>query len=91
MNEPCACAQYRRAGIRIGGVYGGGPENRKIANRNLGTFRGGYTPVASVCADLIGVDHMTKHGLSQAIPPAYTEYLGMQLMAHCYPSVTHEP
>lgn len=79
---PCACAHYRRAGIRVGGVYGGGPENRRIANRNLGTFRGGYTPTKDVCAALIGVDHMTKYGLSQAIPPAYTEHIGHQLMAY---------
>lgn len=81
MVPPCACGHYRKAGIRVGGVYGGGPENRRLANRNLGTFRGGYTPTKQVCADLIGVDHMTKYGLSQAIPPAYTEHIGHQLIA----------
>lgn len=79
---PCACSRYRRAGIRVGGVYGGGPENRKMANRDRRTFRGGYTPVKSVCADLIGVDHMTRYGLNQAIPPAYTEHIGAQLLEH---------
>lgn len=82
MNTPCACGEYRRRGIRVGGVYGGGPSNRKIENRALGTFRGGYTPTKAVRAELIGCDHMTMHGLSQAIPPAYTEFIGRQLMAH---------
>jgi DNA (cytosine-5)-methyltransferase 1 len=82
MVPPCACRSYRRQGIRVGGVYGGGPENRSIANRPLGTFRGGYTPTAAVRAALIGVDHMTQAGLSQAIPPAYTEHIGRQLLQH---------
>jgi DNA (cytosine-5)-methyltransferase 1 len=76
----CACGAYRRMGVRVGGVYGGGPENRRLANRNLGTFRGGYTPTKAVAAALIGVEHMTKAGLAQAIPPAYTEHIGRQLI-----------
>lgn len=27
----------------------------------------------------------TKHGLNEAIPPAYTRFIGRQLMAHLYP------
>lgn len=82
LNMPCQCKVYRARGIRVGGVYGGGPSNRAISTRDLKTFRGGYTPTKSVRADLIGVNHMTMHGLAQAIPPAYTEFIGAQLMQH---------
>jgi len=36
---------------------------------------GGYAKVA------MGIDWMTRKGMSQAIPPAYTEFIGKQLIA----------
>jgi DNA (cytosine-5)-methyltransferase 1 len=65
--------------IPVGGVYGGGRSNRWEAKH---VRRGGYTPAKHVRSSLIGVDpdHMTLHGLSQSIPPAYTEHIGLQLM-----------
>jgi len=33
-------------------------------------------------ADAMGIDWMTKNELNEAIPPAFTEYLGRQLAAH---------
>lgn len=32
--------------------------------------------------DAMGIDWMTRTPLTQAIPPAYTEYIGRQLLAH---------
>lgn len=34
-----------------------------------------------LASDALGVDWMTWHGLSQCIPPAYTEWIGAQLIA----------
>jgi len=63
--------------IAVAGVYGGGRSDRAEAKY---VRRGGYTPAKSVRAELIGADWMTLHGLSQSIPPAYTEWIGQQLM-----------
>lgn len=43
---------------------------------------GGRAKNAGLWAEAMGIDWMTKHGLSQAIPPAYTEFIGEQLMRH---------
>lgn len=63
-------------GIMVGGVYGGGPMQRDKSD-----LRGGYTPARAVRAELMRMDWATGHGLAQAIPPAYTEYIGGQLLA----------
>lgn len=74
----CSCAADRAAG-RIGGVYGGGSSDRNHARE---VRRGGYTPAYSIRRSLMGIDWMTQDELSQAIPPAYCEFVGEQLMAH---------
>src|ERR671926_150165 len=51
------------------------------AGRSSG-IRGGYTPVKAVRADLLGVHRMSQLGMSEAIPPAYTKWLGGILMEH---------
>lgn len=38
--------------------------------------------VGSYCGDAMGIDWMTGAELSQAIPPAYTEFIGKQLLRH---------
>jgi DNA (cytosine-5)-methyltransferase 1 len=42
---------------------------------------GGRAKNAALWAEAMGIDWMTKHGLAQAIPPAYTEHIGHYLMA----------
>ena len=48
-----------------------------------GSQRGdrGYGGNAREAADALGIDWMTRAGLSQSIPPAYTEFIGWQLVA----------
>jgi len=65
--------------ILCAGVYGNGSPSRDAAKARAG----GYTPPSQkVRADLMGIDWMSRNGLSQAIPPVFTEWIGRQLMAH---------
>jgi len=77
---PCYCVAYRHRGYRIGGSYGGGSVSRDKAKIR----RGGYTPAKAETEQLMGVPAgmMSRYGLRQAIPPAYTEYLGHYLAEH---------
>lgn len=79
-NGGCRCAEMKRAGYRVGGVYGGQGGISKEHARDV--RHGGYTPSKSVREQLLGIDWMTLRGLSQSIPPAYTEHIGRQLVAH---------
>ena len=67
--------------IKTASVYGAGggwtPRHRDNPDR-----RGGYIPATSVLQELLGIDWMTKHELSQSIPPKFTEYIGRQLIEH---------
>ena len=71
MPPACACR-----GKDIGGVYSGGPNNR-----NPNWNRGGYTPPGAVRKVLMDIGWMTGRQLCEAIPPAYTEFIGHQLAA----------
>jgi len=42
---------------------------------------GGNCSIAAA-RDAMGIDWMTKNELNEAIPPAYTEFIGKQLLAH---------
>lgn len=46
----------------------------------------GYNPTTAQCQAAMGIDWMTRDGLSQAIPPVYTEYLGQALIAQVQPA-----
>lgn len=77
MAPPC---QHPR-GVRVGGVYGGAwSKNRSLDPTVKRT--GGYAPPDDVQRELMGIDWMTRQQLNQAIPPAYTEHIGAQLLDH---------
>lgn len=67
------------------GVYGGS-RHRTPEHRDNPERRGGYTPARPVRASLLGVDWMNDYELAQAIPPAYTEHIGHQLIAALIPA-----
>jgi DNA (cytosine-5)-methyltransferase 1 len=74
------------------GVYGGGqhPERRKMpATVNVYGNAGGYSKRDKKYGfstqdrrDAMGIQWMTGKELSQAIPPAYTKFIGEYLMKH---------
>jgi DNA (cytosine-5)-methyltransferase 1 len=43
---------------------------------------GGGNCSKAAAADAMGIDWMTKDELNEAIPPAYTRFIGQQLLAH---------
>ena len=80
------------AGSSVIGVYGGGqhPQRRRYPS-TIGVFRhaGGtskrdYLDMDCFSAndrrDAMGIDWMTGEELSQAIPPAYTEFIGKRII-----------
>ena len=83
------CQHGRRAAVV--GVYGGHARNRI---RTIGVYGEGArdsrrkldkgVPDFSVeqAREAMGIDWMTLAELCQAIPPAYTEYLGRALLCH---------
>lgn len=67
---PCA----HRVKRYVGGVYGGGgAEPAKCKH--------GKQTTAAVRRRLMGIDWMTREEIAQAIPPAYTEFIGAHLLA----------
>lgn len=75
---PLGCQHTERPVI---GVYGGHARNRAAKHGGRGTkdtWEGGHKAAASAA---LGIDWMSLAELSEAIPPAYTEYLGWQLRA----------
>lgn len=61
----------RCSGRAVGGVYGDGGAGQQTR---------GYRFHTEQARDAMGIDWMTGDGRSQAIPPAYTRFLGEQLM-----------
>jgi len=70
----------RHDSTQIAGSYKAS-RHRTPEQRDNPARRGGYTPALTVRAALLGIDWpMNEHELAQAIPPAYTEWIGRQLM-----------
>lgn len=82
-----SCQHYQRR-KRVIGVYGGHGRDRRRVVTVVGGSGGKSTrdgmqqfTVAERSAAM-GIDWMTGAELSQAIPPAYTEFIGKHLIAH---------
>jgi DNA (cytosine-5)-methyltransferase 1 len=61
------------------GVYGNGGPHRRIKDR---PGINGFTGNAGERRAAMGIDWMDRYECSQAVPPAYTEFIGRQLIAH---------
>ena len=46
------------------------------------SVNGGGNSTVAAARDAMGIDWMTKAELNESIPPAYTEHIGKQLLAH---------
>jgi DNA (cytosine-5)-methyltransferase 1 len=78
MSPGCACD-----GQGSVSVFGhSGEDRRKSTRERLGGAYGQHLGIAEV-KKLMGVEWMTRRDdVSDAIPPAYTEFIGEQIMAH---------
>lgn len=69
---------HRRDGTQVAGAYSGARRD-KVEAREV--RKGGYVPAdLDVLRTLLGTPWMTERGCFLSIPPAYTEWLGPQLM-----------
>lgn len=64
------------------GVYGDHPQDDTEYRRPDGTRRGDKAKTVDEAREVMGMPWATWHGTTQAVPPAYTEFLGHQLAAH---------
>lgn len=79
MTAPQACDHS--AHEWVAGAYGGARRDKYEAKY---VRKGGYVPRdKDVVKRLLGIEHdMTWNGLFECIPPAYSEHIGTQLLAH---------
>lgn len=73
----CNCS-----GRRIGGVYGNGGGAPRTQVTRGGRRRGGYQLSAETAREMLRVPWMNRDEAAQAIPPAYTLFIGEQLIQH---------
>lgn len=80
-NLPLVAPVCQHTGAPVIGIYGGHARCRSAKAGGRGTkdvWQGGHKVAAS---EAMGIDWMTLGDLSEAIPPAFTEYLGLQMLA----------
>jgi DNA (cytosine-5)-methyltransferase 1 len=74
MSPGCGCDARQKIGVY--GDGGGGPRRKEAQG-------GGYKGHPEESRQAMGIDWMSKRkDLSDSIPPAYTEHIGGQLLAH---------
>jgi DNA (cytosine-5)-methyltransferase 1 len=97
LSWPLGCllpAHYHKPCVSVIGVYGGGqhPQRRRVPV-TIGVYghAGGSSSrdyldckcfTTQARREAMGIDWMTGDELSQAIPPAYTEFVGRQLVRY---------
>lgn len=64
------------------GVYGKAPDGRRLYTRADGSEQRAASSVAEAAAALGGCGWMSWDGVRECVPPAYTEYLGRELLLH---------
>lgn len=77
MVPPCACGT--KQGVTIG-VYGDRPDGRELNSRYRGNARAPKGLAEAQAA--MGMDWADWHGTKEAVPPAYAELIGAQLIAY---------
>jgi len=71
-----------RSQPQVWGVYGDHGDLNPVTRPN-GTSRGNKARNAAHAREVLGIDWMTEwDDLADAIPPAYTEWIGQQVMEH---------
>ncbi|MGH6978403.1 MAG: hypothetical protein ACRED4_03800, partial [Brevundimonas sp.] len=70
----------RRVAAAACGVYGVRPDGRRLRTRADGSELRAAASVAEASEAMGGMSWMSWDGLREAIPPAYTEYLGQELL-----------
>lgn len=76
LTVPSPCNHDTR--VQVAGAYGGARRDKWEARH---VRKGGYVPSKRVQEELLGIDWATQYGLFQSLPPAYTEWVGPQLLA----------
>ena len=78
-NMPIEAPACQHSGGPVVGVYGGHARKRSAKHGGRGTrdvWEGGHKAAAR---EAMGMDWATLNEMSEAIPPAFTEYLGRQM------------